>query len=111
MAVPGGNLLRTRRELGTWRNGARLQLIGVDYVPVLVPTHVKAPSILAAPIQRRLVWSMSRPGREVGEKRAIRRNRLLLANPTDALVGEITGELVALFGSLWRLDGLGVADE
>ena len=50
-------------------------------------------------------------GREISHERAVRRDRLLLANPAHALVGEIAGELIAFLRRLRRLDRRRVADQ
>ena len=44
------------------------------------------------------------PGREVDEERLVRHQRLLLADPADAVVGQVLGEVIALLGRRRRLD-------
>ena len=43
-------------------------------------------------------------GGEIGEDRPVRGDRFLLADPADAVVGQVARQLVALFGRLVRFD-------
>ena len=100
--VPGGKLLRALGPLRARGDHAEFELALVGLALVFVPPHVELARVPAAPVERRLVRRMGGAGGEIGEDRPVRRDRLLFADPADAVVGQVARELVALFGRLVR---------
>ena len=78
---------------------------------VLVPAHVEATLVAAAPIQRWLMGRVSRARREVPEEGPVGSDGLLGLDPCDGIVGEIAGELVPVFGTCGWFDRCGVSDQ
>ena len=62
------------------------------------------PRVLVGPLLRHVVRRMGGAGREVHEERLVGHQRLLLAHPAHAVVGEVLGEVVPLLGGRGRLD-------
>ena len=84
-----------------------LLLPGEGLLAQLVPALVELALVLVRPLLRHVVRRMGRAGREVDEERLVGRERLLLADPVDGLVGHVLHEVVALLGRLLRLDRRG----
>jgi len=54
---------------------------------------------------------VARAGRVVQEERLVRRDRLSVLDELDRLVGNVIGEVVALLGRAWLIDGVVVVDQ
>ena len=74
-----------------------------------VPAGVEPAGVAVRPLLRHVVRGMRGAGREVGEERLVRHQRLLLGDPLDRPVGHVLGEVVALLRGPVRLDRHGVA--
>ena len=97
---PGG-------QLGVLRDHAQRLLLGEDLLPLGVPAVGELAGVLVRPFQRNLVRGVGGAGREVGEERLVRGQRLLRADPVDAVVGQVVGEVVALLRGLLRFHRVG----
>ena len=91
-------MFRPRGKFGIDRNHAQLLLPLQGFLSHLVPTLVKLAFVLGHVFRRRLVGGMGGTGGKVGEKRAIRCRGFRLVDPGDGFVGQIVGEVVAVFG-------------
>ena len=71
---------------------------------LLVPAVRELALVLLDPLLRHVMRRVRGARREVDEERLVRQQRLLLARPGDALVGQVFGQVVALGRRLGRLD-------
>ena len=102
--VPGGDLGVALRQLGVRRDDAQLLLPREGLLAQLVPALGELALVLVGPLLRHMVRGVGGARREVDEERLLRHQRLLLAHPVDGVVGQVLGEVVALFGRGRRLD-------
>ena len=102
--VPGGDLLRPRRQLGVGGEHAQPLLPREGLLAHLVPALVELPLVLGRPGRRDVVGRVRRAGRVVHEEGLVGHQRLLLADPVDRAVGQILVQRVALLGRPGRLD-------
>jgi hypothetical protein len=70
----------------------------------LVPALVEPALVLGDPVRGNVVRRVRGAGREVDEERLLGRDRLLLADVADRLVGQVLHQVVALLGGAVRLD-------
>src|SRR5262245_33374134 len=86
---PRRELLGTRGQLAVGWDDAELLLAGKGFLADLVPPLIELAFVLRDPVLRHVMRCMRRPRREVDEEWLVRRDRFLLPNPADGLVGEI----------------------
>ena len=109
--VPGRHLLGARGELAVGRDDPELLLPGEGLLAQLVPALVELALVFVGPLFRNVVGRVGGAGGEVDEERLVGRQRLLLRNPLDGLVGHVRHEVVALLGRLLVLDRRGALVE
>ena len=102
--VPGGDLLRSRRQLGIGGEHPQPLLPRKGLLAQLVPALVELPLVLGRPGGRDVVGCVRRAGRVVHEEGLVGDQRLLLSDPVDRAVGQILVQRVALLGRSGRLD-------
>ena len=102
--VPRRDLGVAAGELGVGGDDAELLLAGEDPLALHVPAVVELTAVAVGPLLGDVVRRMGRPVGEVDEERLVRHQRLLLTHPADGPVGQVLGQVVALFGRGRRLD-------
>jgi hypothetical protein len=96
-----------RGQLGVRRDDPELPLPGEDALALDVPAVVELTGVPVRPLLGHVVRSMRRAGGEVHEERLVRHQRLLLPHPAHRSVGQVLGQVVALFRGGRRLDRRG----
>ena len=109
--VPCRNPCWTLAELSARRQQARLDLAGIDAVAPLIPALIEAAAVLVDKAARRLMRRMAGTRGEVQHERLIGRRCAEIFHEQDRLVGEIFGEVIALFRSGRRIDLMVVEHE
>ncbi len=79
---------------GVLWNDSQFLLSGERFFTQLVPALIKLSTILFDPFFRSVMGSMRSPGSEIREERLVRRQRLLVADPLDRLIGEVGHQMV-----------------
>ena len=102
MSSHAGISSRPVGQLGLGRDHAELLLAREGLLAQRVPARVEAALVLVGPLERHVVRRVRGAGREVGEERLVRHQRLLLADPVDGVVGQVLGEVVALLRASGR---------
>ena len=100
--IPGHDLGRASRELRVLGNNTQFLLACQRFLTQDIPTGVELALVLIAPLLGHVVGSVGGPGRVVHEERLARHQCLLLAHPGKSMVGQVLGEVVALFRSFRR---------
>ncbi len=108
-AGPGRHVGRARRELRIGRNPAELLLAREHAFAVGIPAGVELALVLAGPFLADLVRTVRRAGRPVHEERLVRGERPMLAQPVDAALRHVLGQVVLLV--MGRFDGRRVLDQ
>ena len=103
-----GVVPRQHRVLG---HDAQFLLPREHLFAVGVPAVVELALVLVGPFLGHLVGRVVGAGREVEEERLVRCDLFEVGDELDGLVGQIDGEVVALFGRLRRLDLMVVEDQ
>ena len=96
--VPGGHVGRARRQDRILRDHAELLLPRERLLAQLVPALVELALEFRDPILRDMVRGVGRAGGVIGEERLVGRQRVLLLDPVDRLVGEIGVQMVVRLG-------------
>ncbi len=94
-------------EFGIRGHDAEFLLPREDPLPKHVPTVVEPSPVPLGPLLRNVVRSVCGAGGEVQEERLVGCEDLLLPHPRDRLVGQVLGEVVALFRGAPRLHPAG----
>ena len=96
-----------RRQLGVGGHDAELLLVGERLLADRLVAHVEPALELVDPLLRRVMRRVAGAGRVVEEERLLRRDRLGVADELERLVGDVVGEVVALFraSAAGRRDG------
>src|ERR1700752_2644731 len=102
--IPCRNIFRPRRKLAFRRDDAELFLPGKRFLAHLVPALVELAFVLRDPVLRYVVRGVRYSRRKVDEERLVGRNRLLLADVTDRLIGKVFHQMVAFLGCSLRFD-------
>ena len=108
--IPSRNFLGSFGEFRAGGNHAERDLARERFFPHLVPTLVELPLELGDPFLRRMMRCVAQTGRVVGEERFFRRERVLLFNPRDGVVGEVCVQVI-LRVVRRRLDGMGAVED
>ena len=103
--VPGRNLRMPRRQHGVGADHAQFLLPIERDLALFVPAVGELALVLVDPFLGDVMRRVGGTRREVHEERLVRQQGFLLARPRDRLVGQVFGEVVALFRRLRRLDG------
>ena len=93
-----------RRQPGIGRDDPHLLLPGQGLLPHRLVSHVKAALELVGPFFGDMVRRVRGAGRVVQEERLVRRDGLGVLDELQRLVGQVLGEVVALFRKLWLVD-------
>ena len=101
--VPGRDLRRPRGELGLGRDHAQVLLQLEGLAAQMVPAQVEAAPVALRPFGPDVMRGVGGPRREIGEERLVGHERLLLADPVDAALGQVLGQVVG--GVVRRFDG------
>jgi hypothetical protein len=109
--VPRRDVVGPLRQFAVRRHDAELLLAGESFFAQLVPALVELALVLGDPVFRHVMRRVRGAGREIDEKRFVGRDRLLLADVADCLVGEIRHQVVALLGRALRFDRRGAVVE
>ena len=109
--VPGGDRVVAGGQLGVRGDHAELFLLGEGELTLRVPAVGELAAVLLDPLGRDVVGGVGGAWRVVDEERLVRHERLLLAHPAHAVVGEVVGEVIALLGRGGRLDRRGALVE
>ena len=96
---------------GVLRHDAELFLSREDPLPELVPAVVELALVLVGPRLRHVMRRMVRARREIEKERFVGRDLLEVGDERDRPIGEIFGEVIALFRRFRRLDLMVVVDE
>ena len=96
--VPGGHVGRTRRQDRILRDHAELLLARERLLAQLVPALVELALELRDPVLRHVMRGVRRARGVIGEERLVRRQRVLLLDPVDRLIGEIGVQMVVRLG-------------
>ena len=102
--IPRRYLVWSVCQLGVLWNHAKLFLPGEGPVTQRIPTIVEFPLVLIRPFRRYVMRSVSGPRCVVGEERLVRHQRLLLANPTDGVIGHVLTEVIIRILDILRFD-------
>ena len=94
--VPRGDQVVARGELGVGGDHPELLLPGEGLLALRVPAVGELPLVLLDPLGGDVVGGVRGAGCEVDEEGLVGHERLLLADPVHAVVGEVVGEVVAL---------------
>ena len=100
-----------RGQLAVGWDDAELLLPREGLFAQLVPAVIELALVQVRPILGHMVRGVGGARREVDEERLVRRQRLLLADPGDRLVGHVLHQVVALFGRLRHLDRRGAFEK
>ena len=98
-------------QLGVGRHDAELLLARQCLLAHRLVPHVEASLELVDPFLRRVMGSVAGARRVIEEERLLRRDRLGIADELERLVGDVVGEVIALFGRAWLVDRVVVVDE
>ena len=96
--IPGRHVRRTRRQDRILRNDRQLLLARECLLAQLVPALIELALELRDPFLGHVMGRVGRAGRVIREERLVRRQRMLLLDPVDRLIGEIGVEIVVRFG-------------
>ena len=94
--VPGGERVRSRRELRVRRDHAQRLLPFEGLLAEHVPALVELAAVLLAPLDRDLVRRVRAPGRVVDEPRLLLVLGAHLVQPAHRLIGEVVRPVVLL---------------
>ena len=100
-----------RGEAGVLRHDAELLLAGEGAFAHRLVAEVEVALVLVDPLLGHVVGRVAGAGRVVQEEWLLRRDRLGVLDELDGLVGEVVGEVVAVFGRTRLVDGMVVVDE
>ncbi len=92
--VPGRQIGGSRRQDSVLRYDAELFLPRKSFLAQLVPALIELTLELRDPFLWNVMGRVRRPGRVIGEERLVGRQRMLLLDPVDRLVGEIGVKIV-----------------
>ena len=104
-----GHVVGARRELRVGGNPAHLLLPREHALAVRIPAAVELALVLVRPFLEDLVRAVTGAGRPVHEEGLVRRERLMPAQPVDAVLRQVLGQVVLLV--VRRLDLVGVLDQ
>ncbi len=96
--IPGGDRIGAWGELGTIGYDPKLLLALEGQFTLAVPTMVERPLVAVGPFGGDVMRGVRRARGDVGEERLVRGRAFLLADPTDAAIGDRFGEMPA-----WRI--------
>ncbi len=105
--IPGRDFGMALGEPAVRRDNTEFLLPGERLLAHVVPALVELALILVGPFPGHVMRRVRGARREVRKERLVGHERLLLADPLDCFVGHVLGEVIALFGGLFRLDGSG----
>ena len=92
------------REFGTLRHDAQLFLPGEDLLAVGIPAVVERAFVLVRPLPGHVMRRVHGTGAEVQVKRFVGGDLLGIGDELNGLVGQVLGQVVALFRGFRRLD-------
>ena len=98
-------------QLRVDRHHAELLLPGERALPVGVPSVVELAGVPVGPLLGHMMRGMAGTGAEVQVERLVRGDLLGVGDELDGLVGQVLGQVVALFGGAGRLDLVVVVDQ
>ena len=104
--VPARDALGPRGQLGRLGHDAELLLPRQGLLALRVPAGVEPAGVLLPPLRRDVERRMRRAQSDIGEERALGRDRLLVLHPGDRVVDQVLGEVVAVLREPVRLDGV-----
>ena len=116
LAVGAGPGLRRadrveRREPGVGRDDPHVLLPGQGLLADRLVAHVELAPEPVDPLARGVVRRVARPGGVVEEVRLVRRHRLGVLDELERLVGDVVGQVIALFRGARRVHRVVVVDQ
>ena len=108
-AVPAGQGVRARRQLGVLWNPTQRLLAGEDLLAQHVPALVELGFVLVGPFGEDVVRPMGCARCPVHQEGLVWRVGLVFVQPGDGVVGQVGGQVI--LGIVRRLDRVGVLNE
>lgn len=107
LAAAVGRIQKRRCETGSLQ---RL-LVGQRDLAVSLVALVESAAVFVGPLRGDLMWRVTGSGTQVHEPRLVGGGRPVVAQKADCAVGEVLGQVVALFRGGRRIDGPAVTDQ
>jgi hypothetical protein len=98
-------------ELGVLGNDAQLLLALEDPLAIGIPAIVELALVFVRPFLRHVMGRMHRARAEIHEEGLVGRDLLGIGDEGDRLICNVLGQMIALLGSLLRLDRMIVVDK